>query len=153
MSAATTMDGADLMAFCAQEFQTFFSHIGGAIKQFKTTGQLPETVFKEPAVPQTMTNDDKRPKIKRRPTAFNMFVKAKMEEFKIAGLKLDDDRNGNQLFTLAVAEWKKLEEEQKQEYTRSFKVTNNAQLQALLKCIVKPLCWDLSVPVFPTAAD
>ena len=55
-----------------------------------------------------------------------MFVKDKMEEFKVAGVKLDDDKNGNLLFTLAVSEWKKLDEEAKQEYTRRFKVASSS---------------------------
>ncbi|DBA93511.1 TPA: hypothetical protein ACH3X3_013607 [Trebouxia sp. C0006] len=120
MSATPTLDGADLMAFCAQEFQTFFSHMGDAIKLFKATGHLPDTVFRG-AAPQAAANGDKRAKVKRKPTAFNMFVKEKMEEFKAAGVRLEDDKNGNLMFTLAVAEWKKLDEDQKQAYTRKFK--------------------------------
>lgn len=127
MALVPTMDGADLMAFCAQEFQTFFGHLGGVIKQYKATGQLPDTIFKGAAPSQAApTGGDKKAKIKRKPTAFNMFVKDKMEEFKAAGVKLDDDKNGNLLFTLAVSEWKKLDEEQKQEYTRNFKVLPSA---------------------------
>ena len=119
------MDGAKLMAFCAHEFEAFFSHIGGAIKQYQTTGQLPESLFKGVAL-QDFAAGDKKTKAKRKPTAFNMFVKDKMEEFKVAGVKLDDDKNGNLLFTLAVSEWKKLDEEAKQEYTRRFKVASSS---------------------------
>jgi len=132
MSAAPTLDGADLMAFCAQEFQTFFSHMGDAIKLFKATGHLPDTVFRG-AAPQAAANGDKRAKVKRKPTAFNMFVKEKMEEFKAAGVRLEDDKNGNLMFTLAVAEWKKLDEDQKQAYTRKFKV------------ILEKCCKDISL--------
>ena len=123
MSAVSAVDGADLMAFCAQEFQTFFSHLGGAMKQYKITGQLPDTLFRGAAPSQAAASGERKPKIKRKPTAFNMFVKDKMEEFKAAGVKLEDDKNGNLMFTLAVSEWKKLDEDQKQGYTRKFKVT------------------------------
>lgn len=51
-----------------------------------------------------------------------------MEEFKANGVKLDDDKNGNLLFTLAVSEWKKLDEEAKQEYTRRFKASTQSVL-------------------------
>ena len=116
------MDAANLMAFCAYEFEAFFSHIGGAIKQYQTTGQLPESLFKG-SLPIHSATGDRKPKAKRKPTAFNMFVKDKMEEFKATGVKLDDDKNGNLLFTLAVSEWKKLGEEAKKEYTRRFKAS------------------------------
>ena len=115
------MDAAVLMAFCAEEFQTFFSHLAEAMKHYRATGQL-ETVFKASAVAQAATHGDKKAKAKRKPTAFNMFVKDKMEHFKAAGVKLEDDKNGNMLFSLAVAEWGKLDDDQKQEYTRNFKV-------------------------------
>jgi len=121
MSAVPALDGADLMAFCAQEFQTFFSHMGEAIKLFKATGHLPDTVFRGAVPSQAAANGDKKAKVKRKPTAFNMFVKDKMEEFKAAGVRLEDDKNGNLMFTLAVAEWIKLDEDQKQAYTRKFK--------------------------------
>ena len=116
------MDAASLMAFCAHEFEAFFSHIGGAIKQYQTTGQLPESLFKGSLPSHSLTGQQK-PKAKRKPTAFNMFVKDKMEEFKATGVKLDDDKNGNLLFALAVSEWKKLDEEAKQEYTKRFKAS------------------------------
>lgn len=145
------------MAFCAQEFQTFFGHLGGVIKQYKATGQLPDTIFKGAAPSQAApTGGDKKAKIKRKPTAFNMFVKDKMEEFKAAGVKLDDDKNGNLLFTLAVSEWKKLDEEQKQEYTRNFKASiedtdepENVMTDAALDFSPGP---SASAPVSPTSA-
>ncbi len=134
MSAVPALDGADLMAFCAQEFQTFFSHMGEAIKLFKATGHLPDTVFRGAVPSQAAANGDKKAKVKRKPTAFNMFVKDKMEEFKAAGVRLEDDKNGNLMFTLAVAEWKKLDEDQKQAYTKKFKV------------IPEKCCKDISLP-------
>ena len=122
MPAVPTLDGADLLAFCAQEFQTFFSHMGDAVKLFKATGHLPDTVSRGAVPSHAAANGDKKAKVKRKPTAFNMFVKEKMEEFKAAGVRLEDDKNGNLMFTLAVAEWKKLDEDQKQAYSRKFKV-------------------------------
>ena len=110
----------DLMAFCASEFSGFFTHIGDAIKQFKLTGRLPESAFdgSGPAAGKA----DAKPKIKRKPTAFNMFVKFKIEELKASGLKLDDDKNNNELFKLAVAEWTQLSDAQRKYYTDKFKV-------------------------------
>ena len=110
---------ADLMAFCALEFQGFFSHVGNAIKQWKTTGHLPETAFQDVG---HAAGKDAKPKIKRKPTAFNMFVKSKIEELKASGLKLSDDKNNNELFKLAVAEWTQLSDAQRKQVTDSFKV-------------------------------
>ena len=135
MSAGTRDDGASLMVFCAQEFEAFFSYIGGAVKHYQITGQLPESLFK--GHPQFQGGaGDKKAKARRKPTAFNMFVKDKMEEFKAAGIKLDDDKNGNLLFTLAVSEWKKLDDAAKQEYTRKFKVAVAQLLFQLLAATV-----------------
>ena len=96
--------------------------MGYAIKLFKATGDLPDTVSRGAVPSQAAANSHKKAKVKCKPTAFDMFVKDKMEEFKAAGVRLDADRNGNLMFTLAVAEWKKLDEDQKQAYTRQFKV-------------------------------
>lgn len=123
--AASVMDAANLMAFCAHEFEAFFHHIGGAIKQYQTTGQLPESLFKG-SLPSHSTTGHQRTKTQRKPTAFNQFVKDKLQEFKATGFKLDDDKNGNLLFSLAVSEWKKLDEEAKQEYTRRFKASTQS---------------------------
>ena len=123
----------DLMAFCASEFSGFFTHIGDAIKQFKLTGRLPESAFdgSGPAAGKA----DAKPKIKRKPTAFNMFVKFKIEELKASGLKLNDDKNNNELFKLAVAEWTQLSDAQRKYYTDKFKV----RFYTLM-----PFCTDLS---------
>ena len=112
---------AELMSFCASEFQQFFSHLGNSIHIFKTTGSVPNSVFKTARNVTAAAAKDKT-KTKRRPTAFNMFVKHKMEELKQAGVTLDGDKNNNGMFTLAVAEWKKLPNQAKADYTAKFKV-------------------------------
>jgi len=117
---------ADLMSFCASEFHQFFGHLGNSIHTFKTTGKVPPSVFKASSNATAAAKADK-PKTKRRPTAFNMFVKQKMEELKQAGVILDGDKNNNGMFTLAVREWKKLSDEGRAEFTAKFKVgTQNA---------------------------
>lgn len=123
---------ADLMSFCASEFHQFFGHLGNSIYTFKTTGKVPPSVFKASGHVATAAKADK-PKTKRRPTAFNMFVKQKMEELKHAGVTLDGDKNNNGMFTLAVSQWKKMSEEEKAAYTAKFKVCNlYLQLAGLL---------------------
>ena len=112
---------ADLMSFCASEFHQFFGHLGNSIHTFKTTGKVPPSVFRAVNHVAAAIKLEK-PKTKRRPTAFNMFVKQKMEELKQAGVTLDGDKNNNGVFTLAVAEWKKMSEESKAAYTAKFKV-------------------------------
>lgn len=109
---------ADLMAFCACEFSGFFAHIGEAIKQFKATGRLPESAFPAPGAAKA----EIKSRIKRKPTAFNMFVKMKLEELKASGVKPNDDKNNNELFKLAVAEWTQLSDAQRKQYVEKFKV-------------------------------
>jgi hypothetical protein len=118
---------ADLMSFCANEFHQFFGHLGNSIHTFKTTGKVPPSVFKAAGHVAAAAKADK-PKTKRRPTAFNMFVKQKMEELKQAGVTLDGDKNNNGMFTLAVSEWKKMSEEGKAAYTAKFKVRSDCSL-------------------------
>ncbi len=118
---------ADLMSFCANEFHQFFGHLGNSIHTFKTTGKVPPSVFKAAGHVAAAAKADK-PKTKRRPTAFNMFVKQKMEELKQSGVTLDGDKNNNGMFTLAVSEWKKMSEEGKAAYTAKFKVRSDCSL-------------------------
>ena len=114
---------ADLMSFCASEFQQFFSHLGNSIHTYTNTGKVPGSAFKASGHAHTASaaKSDK-PKAKRKPTAFNMFVKEKMEELKAAGVTLDGDKNNNGMFTLAVSSWKELSDTAKADFTNKFKV-------------------------------
>ena len=112
---------ADLMSFCASEFQQFFSHLGNSIYTYKNTGKVPSSAFKGSGHNAGTAKSDK-PKTKRKPTAFNMFVKEKMEELKSSGVTLDGDKNNNGMFTLAVSSWKNLSDQAKADYTNKFKV-------------------------------
>lgn len=142
---------ADLMSFCASEFQQFFSHLGNSIYTYKNTGKVPSSAFKTSGhAHNAVTAKSDKPKAKRKPTAFNMFVKEKMEELKSAGVTLDGDKNNNGMFTLAVSSWKNLSEQAKADYTSKFKVNTILSLEFALHW--KPvstlhpallLCWDL----------
>ena len=114
---------ADLMSFCASEFQYFFSHLGNSIHTYKNTGKVPGSAFKASShAHNAATAKADKPKTKRKPTAFNMFVKEKMEELKNAGVTLDGDKNNNGMFSLAVSSWKQLSDEAKADFTNKFKV-------------------------------
>lgn len=60
-----------------------------------------EQAAKKPKKEQKM--DENGNVIKRKPTEYNLFVQAKMEELK----KAHPDVKGNQLMAMAAAEWKK----------------------------------------------
>lgn len=114
---------ADLMSFCASEFQQFFSHLGNSIFTYKNTGKVPSSAFKASGhALNAGTAKSDRLKTKRKPTAFNMYVKHKMEELKAAGVTLDGDKNNNGMFSLAVSSWKNLSDQEKADYTNKFKV-------------------------------
>lgn len=132
---------ADLMGFCASEFQQFFSHLGNSIHMYKNTGKVPGSAFKASSHAHTAAaaKSDK-PRTKRKPTAFNMFVKEKMEELKAAGVTLDGDKNNNGMFTLAVSSWKELSDTAKADFTNKFKVDPLSWLHKVyLRLAVEPM--------------
>lgn len=77
---------ARFLTFCGTEFKGFFDHLGAAAQEFASTGQLPSPRF-DASVPSHQTDGvtDKEPngkqskaraeKQKRKPTAFNMFIR------------------------------------------------------------------------------
>ena len=138
---------AELMSFCASEFQQFFSHLGNSISTYRSTGKVPGSAFKHSGnghVSSAAAAKPDKPKAKRKPTAFNMFVKEKMEEMKVAGVTLDNDKNNNGIFSLAVAEWKKLSDTDKTAYTDKFKVSAVCSTGALRCSRVVP-CQQQSI--------
>ena len=127
----TDAQAADLMSFCASEFHTFFGHLGNCITTFKSTGKVPPSIFKTSGHSGSAgASKADKPKSKRRPTAFNMFVKQKMEELKQSGIHLDGDKNNNGMFTMAVGQWKNMSDQDKADYTAKFK----ARLRYSLLC-------------------
>lgn len=132
------MAASELMSFCATEFQGFFLHIGTAIKQFHEHGSLPPAAFQSSTASGLAGKADKKPKIKRKAVAYNIFVKEKMEQLKASGLKLDGDKNNNELFKLAVSEWKKLTDAERKQYTEKFKV---ALCEASVTVLAIELHW------------
>ncbi|GAB4814541.1 hypothetical protein N2152v2_001587 [Parachlorella kessleri] len=123
-------DVGKLLSFFAQEMQLFFGHIHQAVVHYGKTGELPQTVFKAKAIKdaeKAASGEEKkkrkaRDKPKRKPSAFNVFVKEKMEELKAAGVKPppSDTNVKNALFGMAVAEWGKLSVDQKKDYSDKY---------------------------------
>ena len=62
------------IGFVASELESFCHHIGEAAKQFATSATLPSSIFKGGAA-----GKKKDKKVKRKPTAFNLYVKVLIE--------------------------------------------------------------------------
>ncbi len=71
---------AQLLQFVAAELQGAFSHIGRAMATYSETGALPPSMFEAPAATKTRKRRDKGHK--RKPSAFNNYVKEKMAEIR-----------------------------------------------------------------------
>lgn len=112
------------MNFCASEFHIFFGHLGNCITTFQSHGKIPPSIFKSSGQPGSASAKGDKPKGKRKPTAFNFFVKEKLEELKQAGVTFDGDKNNNQLFRVAVDKWKVLSEQEKADYSAKYKVSH-----------------------------
>lgn len=111
--------------FIAQEMSLFFQHIHNATTNYNETGEIPKSLFHNKQIKTldkyAKASRKKGDKPKRKPTAFNNFVKEKLEEFKASNKKGADGEDGNKaLFSMAVAEWTKLSEEEKKEYSQKF---------------------------------
>lgn len=72
---------AHLLQFVAFEIQVAFAHIGRAMAEYSETGVLPPSMFVEPrlAIKRQKRKDKGQ---KRKPSAFNNFVKERMAEIR-----------------------------------------------------------------------
>ena len=144
------VQSAELLMYAASEVNNTYHRIVGALKEFLDTGELPELAPVLPGSMGVVKGRKKREKGKRKPTAFNNFVKEKIHELRDQG-DTEDDRSNNgtqpkalcpccllqgsqqqrtlnvtyftaDLFARAVAEWGKLSPEEKKLYTDHYKV-------------------------------
>ena len=122
-----------LMEFCSLEMVHFFERLAAAIRQHRETQEAPVSMFEGGAptavahTPKPATNGRKRqhtdkPKTKRKPSVFNLFVKHKMAEYRAQGINAEDKNNQQGFMTMAVAEWSKQTPQDKLEWAERFKV-------------------------------
>ena len=140
-------DAADFLNFSLQELQGYVNRMFAAVAHFKSTGTLPDSMFKDIPGPAGVQNgaakkktakevkaakaaaaeaDGTAPK-KRGLTAFNWFVKAKIAELKNSGNvpAKDEDGKAPNFMTLASAQWKDLGPQGQLDFTNHFKVCCN----------------------------
>lgn len=113
-----------LVGFFAQEMGLFFQHIHAATAKYNETGELPSSLFSAKQVKSldkhARAGEKRKDKIKRKPTAFNYYVKEKLDEFKQKGIKVDEENSNNTLFKMAVTEWTKLSDDEKKAYSAKY---------------------------------
>lgn len=79
---------AELLLYVAHELQGVFHHIGKALTQYSQAGGLPPSLFNDAdldAAPTLKRKKDKKDRPKRKPSAFNNFVKEKIAELRSEG--------------------------------------------------------------------
>jgi hypothetical protein len=125
-------DQVKFTGFIAQEMSLFFQHIHTATANFNESGELPKSLFHNKQIKvldkYAKALKKKGDKIKRKPTAYNHFVKEKLEQFKATNKKVPEGEDANKaLFSMAVGEWKKLSAEEKKEYTDKYAASHGAE--------------------------
>ena len=139
-------DPADLFKFGLQQLQGFADRMFAAVTHYKSTGTLPDSIFKDISAPAGIQNGAAKPvkqtakqrkaakaaaaeadgtvPKKRGLTAFNWFVKAAIAELKASGTVPAKDEDGKppNFMTLASAKWKDLGTQGQLDYTNHFKV-------------------------------
>ncbi|PSC68560.1 crabs claw [Micractinium conductrix] len=115
---------AQLIGFFAQEMQQFFAHIQSAVAHYSSTGEMPASLFGAQEGGKAGGKrklKDKKAKQTRKPSAFNMFMKERMEQLKAAGIKgpetnAEGNKVKNPLFSMAASDWGKLTAAEKEAY-------------------------------------
>lgn len=115
---AASANGADpskLIGFFAQEMQLFFQHVQNAVATYSSTGELPHSLFSNKQVGKAI--GEKKVKKPRKPSAFNLFMKTKLAEYKrldVGNTPGAEPRDVSQArFKMAAAEWKALPDAEK----------------------------------------
>ena len=124
----TEAEVGELQKFLAQESALFYSHVRSVAEKYNETGELPSSLFGKKAVQSLLKTKRKRVVTKdgekRKPSAFNLFVKEKLTEVnkdpKIADMAYKDR------FKLAVAEWTALTDDQKKKFAAQCALEENA---------------------------
>ncbi|KAK2080728.1 hypothetical protein QBZ16_000582 [Prototheca wickerhamii] len=106
---ATSAPDVSFAIYFAQEMQLFFKHIQEAALKYSETKELPQSIF--PGEPTSSVKKIKKDKTKRKPSAYNLYVRDALEKLKSDPTKSDSSHRS--LFTEAVSLWSKLSDEQK----------------------------------------
>jgi hypothetical protein len=96
---------AQLLLFVAKELQGTFAHIGRAMTEYSQTGKLPESLFNSTDVGKAAgpkRKKEKKDRPKRKPSAFNNFVKEKIAELRSEG-PAQGNNGTSRMFTSTVA--------------------------------------------------
>lgn len=108
--------------FVAQETALFYEHLKTTRAKFEEDGTVPKSLFGQKAIRALLKSGGKRGGgangQKRKPTAFNLFVKEKLAE--INAKDSYKDTPYNEKFKIAVAKWGALTEDKKKQYATKY---------------------------------
>ncbi len=108
-----------LAQFVAQETALFYEHLKNATKNYEEEETAPKSLFGQKAIRALHKAGGKRGGgvngQKRKPTAFNLFIKEKLAEMNAKDSNKDIPYK--EKFSMVVAKWGALSDEKKQQYT------------------------------------
>jgi len=108
--------------FVAQETALFYDHLKTATTKFEEDETVPKSLFGQKKIRALQKAGGKRGGgangQKRKPTAFNLFIKEKLEE--INAKDSYKDVPYKEKFSMVVAKWGALSDDKKQQYTTKY---------------------------------
>ncbi|KAH7620520.1 hypothetical protein NADE_003137 [Nannochloris sp. 'desiccata'] len=123
-SGATMVEGEafSIAQFVAQETALFYEHIKTAAAKFEADETVPKSLFGQKMIRALHKAGGKRGGgvngQKRKPTAFNLFIKEKLAELNAKDSYKDVPYK--EKFSMVVAKWGALSDDKKQQYTTKY---------------------------------
>lgn len=108
--------------YAAQETALFYEHLKKAVKDFEEDGTVPKSLFGQKMIRALQKAGGKRGGgangQKRKPTAFNLYVKEKLEE--LNSKEANKDVPYKEKFKIAVGKWTSLSEDKKKQFAQKY---------------------------------
>ncbi len=108
-----TVSSSEILQYLAQETRLFHEHLQAACKQYEETKKVPDSLFgvKKIRALQKRSGRKATAGVPRKLTAFNIFIKRRIEEIKTSGPV--GDKPGTEVFKRVVEEWRGMSAEEK----------------------------------------
>ena len=113
-----TVMSTDILRYLAQETRLFQEHMQAACKQYEETKRVPDSLFgvKKVRALQKRSGRKATAGVPRKLTAFNIFIKRRIEEIK--GADPFGEQSGTEMFKRVVEEWRGMSAEEKEAFKR-----------------------------------
>jgi len=111
-----TVPSSEILQYLAQETRLFHEHVQAACKQYEETKKVPDSLFgvKKIRALQKLSGRKATAGVPRKLTAFNIFIKQRIEEMK--AIDPGHERSGTEVFKRVVEEWRRMSAEAKKAF-------------------------------------